>query len=570
LFLLPSLLDFSFFLKNNHHNLMSRNLLSLVVLLLVAHLSSSHAQSAKWELVPSIGVANYMGDLVVPVYPRIQSARPAVGLGLRRQLTETWSLRLAGQYAQIKGSDLDFDDFRARGFSFSSTIIDGALLAEYDPWGGRRYQRGYLKKTFSPYFFAGVGGTYVDPTTAYNELSDNNQNIVQQINADRNADPTNPTLMLPFGAGIRYDLSSRVTLGAETMFRLPFTDYLDGVSESANPDRRDWYMSSALTLAFRFGKFKDSDGDHVFDRYDKCPTVPGEPTLDGCPDADGDGITDEQDKCPYQRGASNMFGCPDRDADGLADRDDDCPEVHGPRELKGCPDKDNDGIADRDDQCPDLAGVASGRGCPDADLDSIPNAQDKCPTEAGPRVNQGCPDKDTDGDGLVDRLDQCPNQAGLRVLDGCPDTDGDGIVDSRDKCPTQAGTFMNGGCPEIKKEEREALNVAVKGIQFDPAKATLKKTSYANLDKVVEVMKKYPSYNLRISGHTDSDGDDKKNLELSKNRAKTCFDYLVSKGIAASRMTHEGFGETKPLVPNTNKANKAENRRVEFELVLPQ
>ena len=81
-------------------------------------------------------------------------------------------------------------------------------------------------------------------------------------------------------------------------------------------------------------------------------------------------------------------------------------------------------------------------------------------------------------------------------------------------------------------------------------------------------MKKYPAYNLKIEGHTDSDGKEDANLKLSKERAKTCYDYLVSKGVLASRMTHDGFGESRPIADNTTESGKATNRRVDFEMVL--
>jgi OmpA-OmpF porin, OOP family len=594
------------------------------LLLAVVSYLPVQAQSAKWELVPQVGVSHYMGDLVVTAWPRPQAAKPAYGLGLRRNLGEAWSLRLAGQHTQLYGKDAYFADNAGReqrGFSFESTVTELALMAEFDLFGKRRYDKGYLKPTFSPYIMAGLGATIFDAKPHFN--AQNNDAMLGKIRQDEVFDFGKPVLMIPFGAGIRYDLSRKVTIGLESGLRLPMTDYLDGISQSGNPDQRDWYMTTSLTLAFRFGKYKDTDGDRVFDRYDRCNETPGETALAGCPDADGDGLADGDDRCPFQRGSSVLKGCPDRDADGVPDRDDECPDLAGRRDLAGCTDGDNDGVADikdlcpnqmgvgsamgcpdadldsipdsadrcpkeagvkdnqgcpdrdtdsdgfvdRLDQCPDLAGVKSAMGCPDTDLDSIPNALDKCPTEVGLKVNQGCPDRDTDSDGLVDRLDQCPEKAGLRVLEGCPDSDGDGVIDSRDLCPTVAGATAMQGCPEIPKAEAEAFNLAVKGIQFDLAKATLKKESYTNLDKAAEILKKYPSYSLQIKGHTDSDGDDKKNLELSQNRAKACADYLANKGVAATRMTSEGFGETQPLVPNNSKANKAINRRVDFELV---
>ncbi|MFO8184727.1 MAG: OmpA family protein, partial [Candidatus Aegiribacteria sp.] len=66
---------------------------------------------------------------------------------------------------------------------------------------------------------------------------------------------------------------------------------------------------------------------------------------------------------------------------------------------------------------------------------------------------------------------------------------------------------------------------------------------------------------------TDSDGSDSYNQTLSEERAASVFNYLVNKGIAARRLTTVGYGESRPLVPNTSDANKAMNRRIEFEVI---
>lgn len=541
---------------------MIKTQLSLFALVLSGAVSL-YAQSAKWEFGPSIGMANYMGDLVGPAYPVMQGADWSGGLFLRRNLGEAWSLRLNGLYARVKGDDNNFPDrLGSRGLSFQSQIGELSLLGEWDLRGKRRYHKGYLRPTLSPYVFGGIGAAFLMPEVNYDRVPERTPGMI----ADQNADYQTVVPVIPFGGGIRYDISPRTTLGLEAGFRMPFSDYIDGVSAAADPEHRDWYLFAGATVAWRFGKFKDSDGDRVYDRYDACVDMPGEKNLDGCPDTDGDGIVDEKDKCPYQRGSAGMMGCPDRDADGVADKEDRCPDDYGLKIFAGCPDKDNDSIPDVEDQCPDRYGVLYAKGCPDTDLDSIPDHLDKCPLEKGIAVNQGCPDRDTDNDGVVDRLDVCPTVAGLRVFDGCPDTDGDGIVDKEDQCPTVPGVQALKGCPEVKKEELAILTKAMTGVQFDPAKATLRKVSFPVLDNVANLLKKYPNYQLDIRGHTDSDGDDVKNLALSEARAKACLDYLANKGVARSRMRSEGFGESKPLVPNNSKANKAKNRRVEFEM----
>ncbi|MCB0545258.1 MAG: OmpA family protein, partial [Saprospiraceae bacterium] len=259
----------------------------------------------------------------------------------------------------------------------------------------------------------------------------------------------------------------------------------------------------------------------------------------GCPDRDGDGIADGDDQCPDEAGVAALQGCPDTDNDGIADREDECPTEPGPAATAGCPDRDGDGVIDRNDRCPDTKGLASLNGCPDRD-----------------------------GDGIADGDDQCPDEKGTAAMMGCPDRDGDGLADKDDRCPDKAGPISNKGCPEIKAEDKAKLERAVKLVQFASGKATLLTKSYAILDEVVSVMNQYPEYNLSISGHTDSTGDDKMNQSLSERRAKTCYDYLVSKGIDAGRMSHAGFGETQPVADNATAAGRSQNRRVVFELFV--
>ena len=103
------------------------------------------------------------------------------------------------------------------------------------------------------------------------------------------------------------------------------------------------------------------------------------------------------------------------------------------------------------------------------------------------------------------------------------------------------------------------------GITFDVNKAEVKPESFGTLKSIADVLKENESVKVKILGHTDSDGDDAKNLELSQRRAESVKSELVSKfGIDASRMETEGAGETTPVAPNDTPANKALNRRVEL------
>jgi len=103
------------------------------------------------------------------------------------------------------------------------------------------------------------------------------------------------------------------------------------------------------------------------------------------------------------------------------------------------------------------------------------------------------------------------------------------------------------------------------GITFDVNKEDVKPESFGTLKSIADVLKENEAVKVKIIGHTDSDGDDTKNMELSKRRAESVKSELVSKfGIDASRMETEGAGENIPIVTNDTPANKAQNRRVEF------
>ena len=328
----------------------------------------------------------------------------------------------------------------------------------------------------------------------------------------------------------------------------------------------------------------DSDKDGVADYIDICPNTPAEVVVDslGCPiDSDEDGISDYIDLCPNTplNVAVDENGCPfDADKDGVEDYIDKCPKtpLGALVDEFGCPvDSDKDGVYDYLDRCPDtpLGVIVNENGCPiDFDKDGVEDIIDKCPnTPLGVPVDStGCP-FDTDKDGVADYLDKCPNTPFGIIVDenGCTlDSDGDGIIDSEDKCPHQAGLIYNYGCPEIKKEVRNLFKKAMTGIQFETGKAVIKKASFPILDQIVAVMELNPEYNLSISGHTDSSGDDERNMQLSVERANAVAFYIINKGIDAKRLTSVGFGETKPIADNATSKGRSENRRVEFDITF--
>ena len=329
-----------------------------------------------------------------------------------------------------------------------------------------------------------------------------------------------------FGAGARIWFNDALGLTAEYrgMLDLPKEDFLSDYELDAH------VLTAGIVLAVG-GAPRDADGDGVPDRKDKCPGTPAGATVDasGCPgDEDGDGVFDGLDKCP---------GTPKGCTVGKA----------------GCQaDEDGDFVCDGLDQCAD--------------------------TPKGATVDaKGCP-TDADGDGVYDGLDQCANTVSGCTVDakGCAtDADGDGICDGLDRCPgTAAGLKVDAdGCPiETVERETELLDtgmIRLQDVNFETAKAVLMPEAYPTLDVVGTVLSRWPQLRIEVGGHTDSRGTAAYNQRLSEARAKAVLDYLTGKypDLKPEQFTVRGYGESRPLVPNSSVLNMAKNRRVEFTVL---
>ncbi len=287
-------------------------------------------------------------------------------------------------------------------------------------------------------------------------------------------------------------------------------------------------------------------------------------------DQDGDGLRDSVDRCPVDP----------EDFDGFQDED-------------GCPDRDNDkdGVLDRDDQCPldpeDIDNFEDQNGCPDPDNDKdlILDVDDKCPDEPedkdGFQDEDGCPDPDNDNDKVLDVNDGPPGDDGwgkcmnipedldnFEDEDGCPDpdNDNDGILDVDDKCPNDA----TDKCLAVIKGKCEIQILDKVEFKYDSDEIDEKKSKPV-LDAVAEVLKSNPwILKIEVQGHTDADGTDKYNLDLSQRRSQSVLNYLADKnGIERGRMVAKGYGESKPIDTNRTPAGRAKNRRVQFFILDP-
>ena len=167
------------------------------------------------------------------------------------------------------------------------------------------------------------------------------------------------------------------------------------------------------------------------------------------------------------------------------------------------------------------------------------------------------------------------------------DSDGDGVSDYFDKCPnTPSGVKVDGGgCAlpvppppakdtvikvynntyVITEEDKKVVNEAIKNLEFDFGKSTIRSKSLPYLDRVAALLVK-KGFSLKLAGHTDAVGSETANMKLSKDRAESIKNYLVSQGASNAKIEAVGYGKTQPIATNKTDAGRQLNRRVEFTL----
>jgi outer membrane protein OmpA-like peptidoglycan-associated protein len=248
-------------------------------------------------------------------------------------------------------------------------------------------------------------------------------------------------------------------------------------------------------------------------------------------------------------------------------------------------DSDDDGIADPSDRCPkeaeDIDSFEDDDGCPDLDndQDSVPDRTDACRDDPED-IDQyedadGCADRDNDGDGLDDANDRCPTAAEDADLyedsDGCPDPDNDkdGVVDTADSCPNEPGTVEERGCPKAIRVEQGVIRL-LQQIKFANNSDVILGESNSIMDELRAAMQANTRIaHVRVEGHTDDRGPNKRNLALSKKRAASVVRWLAVRGIDTSRLEAWGCGEIQPIDSNKTNAGRANNRRVVFHITDP-
>ena len=222
-----------------------------------------------------------------------------------------------------------------------------------------------------------------------------------------------------------------------------------------------------------------------------------------------------------------------------------------------------------------------------------------CGTARGATVDAaGCP-RDSDSDGILDGLDMCPDTDPRTLIneDGCPyDSDGDGLLEGIDQCPAtprgqswtkraagsiRTETVWRTGWTSARTRARrpKSTNPGAPGSREEKSccprsgsgsGARSSPGSSPALNEVAETLKQNPDVTVEIGGHTDNEGPARLNRTISLERAEQVKHYLAARrGVPTARMATKGYGEVHPIASNRYAEGRAQNRRIELEILPP-
>lgn len=217
---------------------------AFTIFVIFATLQSNRANAQNFELGAGGGIMLYKGDLAPGLMPKF--VRPAGQIFIRHNPGRAVSLKYSFALGKIFADDREVNNNFAnqRNYSFNSRITEVAATAEYNFLD---YRSDKSRKPFSPYLFGGIAVFKFDPV----------ENLLPDYKLMQ--------IALPFGVGVKYVLAGQWNLGLEFGARKTFTDYLDNLGGdinttskfgNGNPNNKDMYVYSALSISYTFYKIR--------------------------------------------------------------------------------------------------------------------------------------------------------------------------------------------------------------------------------------------------------------------------------------------------------------------------
>lgn len=463
-------------------------------------------------------------------------AKTDVGGYIPKPITRIFSRYHTSDFLAIEaGFGFGMVEGKKFGF-FSSKIIPVDMRLLLSPIPNARIR---------PYFFTGMS------IMNFNPVDENERKLPYNARGDY----SKWMGVIPSGAAIQYFITNNSIVELTGMYALGTKDYLDDRKKNNNND--GYFFFGLNVYAFFESGNADSDGDGLKNKEEK---QFGTDPLN--PDTDGDGLKDGEEVFAYLTNPLNK----DSDGDGLNDYD----EIFKFKTNPLNPDTDGDGLTDGAEVLHHITNPL----IPDTDADGLTDGEEVLKYHTDPL------NPDTDGDSLSDG-DEVVNYKTDPLK---KDTDEDGLSDGDEVIIHQTDPLNidtdEGGIPDGKEVEKGKNpndptddvvfipdvgdKLSLRGINFEFNSARLLPSSEDTLKFVATGLLANPEIHVEISGHTDNIGSASANQMLSLRRAEAVKKYLVSRGVAATRLTAVGYGFTRPVADNRTEEGRAKNRRIEF------
>ncbi|MFT3705090.1 MAG: DUF6089 family protein [Agriterribacter sp.] len=205
------------------------------------------------------GAFIYQGDLTPEPLGAYATIKPQFGFYGAYLLNRSFSVRANFSFGSLKGDDAKYatPEYRQqRNFAFSTPVTEFTGMIVWDVLRKNGVEQ---RHGFAPYLFAGAGVTILNiqrDWSKYNSAYFNNESVSTGLITDIAHRTPRALPVVPVGAGIKYFITPRLAVHAETNYRLMSSDYLDGFSQAANPSKKDSYYSHSIGLIFSIG-YKD-------------------------------------------------------------------------------------------------------------------------------------------------------------------------------------------------------------------------------------------------------------------------------------------------------------------------
>lgn len=231
-----------------------KNLLA-VAILLSGNDAYCQTNVSKYEFGINAGLTIYQGDLTPSALGSFKTKQLYLSGFASRILNPFFSLRTNLAYGRLKGDDAKYShpDYRQqRNFNFRSPLLEISELLVWNPLG-----KNYDDKGLSPYLFGGIGYSFLhikrDWSNMNTEVFNAESGVPAGLAIDAQHKLPRGLLVFPAGVGVRYPISSKLSVSGEAGYRFTNTDYLDGFSQSANPTKKDHYSIYSVGLVYRKG-----------------------------------------------------------------------------------------------------------------------------------------------------------------------------------------------------------------------------------------------------------------------------------------------------------------------------